>query len=654
MNKCSPQHYRQHYRYHYRQQRAAYVHSNRPKRNVTKSGFTTHHIINTQSLEYPESLQSSNANKCGSVPPLFRAHSASSISDLWTTTTIEPVGRPPTSQYSHNPLAQAHRARANNGEVEVANSVRSFADQSQAPSDTPVHSVHNGLNPAWSNPYATGSITHNRNGPGSFHDAASISSLPMSPTCSFTSLPNMMGMGSPFINSTSNLSHQSSSDHHSDLLNAVELLKHQYDALKQNGNQRLTQFLNAQKKRSSPNGKEQSAASSTTSAKAQSPNIRAHGPDGPVISKIITLDKSRESDVGGDEEEVVIITPDPDELKEGDHEKENEKPTMDASKSSKSAQCLQPPKVTAAVPVVHTTPKAVSSVQSATAGNAEKKGNDQCFAKMNSTVPSMPMNAMGNAANLGKGMNVSTQFPMNGMNAMPQYPMNLMNLHQNSTASSFPAPLQFKPPFIPLSTVPQYFSPMVQTNQPSTLLQLPSHIQTALLRCGLPPNALIMTKDQAQNFRKMMNGKMKKSSHGPMRCAGSTPNGGHPSNMQNAQWRNGNMNMNRPSVPQHRSPVQRPSNGNGVQTQTQSVRPETHHRSHSSPLPRKHKKQNRKKKGNGGRNGNGKGNGNGNGNVKGKGNGKGNGNGNGNVMDGNQASKRQSNGFIPHRNGRRQ
>merc|ERR1712130_793455 len=140
-----------------------------------------------------------------------------------------------------------------------------------------------------------------------------------------------------------------------------------------------------------------------------------------------------------------------------------------------------------------------------------------------------------------------------------------------------------------------------------------------------------MTKDQAQNFRKMMNGKIKKSSHGPMRC-GSTPNGGHPSNMQNAQWRNGNMNMNRPSVPQHRSPVQRPSNGNGVQTQTQSVRPETHRRSHSSPLPRKHKKQNRKKKGNGGR--------------KGKGN--------GNVMDGNQASKRQSNGFIPHRNGRRQ
>jgi len=107
----------------------------------------------------------------------------------------------------------------------VAKSERSFDEYSQAPSVTPVHSVHNGLNPQWNNPYATGVIRPVMN------DAASLSSLPMSPTFSYTSLPNMFP--STFVYSTSNMSHRSTSTdgRNSDLLPSVDVLNHQYSRL---------------------------------------------------------------------------------------------------------------------------------------------------------------------------------------------------------------------------------------------------------------------------------------------------------------------------------------------------------------------------------------------------------------------------------------
>merc|ERR1712130_275353 len=149
------------------------------------------------------------------------------------------------------------KAIANVG-VEQANSVRSFNgadDESNAGSEGAVHSVHNGLNPEWSRPsiYATGSLVDaRRNDAGfGFNDVASLSSLPMSPSFSYASLPTFPCSRSPFVPltlSTSNLSHQSSSENQSDLLLDFNLLNHQYHALA--SNQRLNQlFLSKERDR---------------------------------------------------------------------------------------------------------------------------------------------------------------------------------------------------------------------------------------------------------------------------------------------------------------------------------------------------------------------------------------------------------------------
>lgn len=722
-NKCSPQLYRDRYR----KQRQAYFHSTK-KRSVTKTGYTTHHI-STSSLEYPESVQSFNANKCGSVPPLFRAHSASSVSDLWTTTNIDVAsGRPMSSQYSHNPLALAHRARTNNGDMEVANSVRSFADQSQAPSDTPVHSVHNGLNPAWSNPYATGSIMdgHNRNGPGSFHDAASLSSLPMSPTCSFTSLPNMMG--SPFISSTVG-SHHSSSDHHSDLLNAVELLNDQFDALKKNDNQRLTQFLNAQNQRKSAmaaNSENSKPNGTETPTKGQSPNIRAHG-DGPIISTIDTQDKSRQSDVSGDdedEEEVVIITPVADDCKDKEHddrEKENDAPTAEREREKELSQFHKHS--------LCTLPISSSSIRSThyNADNEEKKGNEEGgYPKMNGmngingTVPLMPLNSMGNLPHISgvlhlnsnakgpngmhivpplNGLNGMNMNVLNGMNTTYQYPRNLIDVNR---CQSICQPMQLKPPFIPLSTVPQYYSTSTSSSPssssssttpsitptkqehhhsvqsvPVTLAQifkqLPPQMRAELERKGIPQNAVILRRDQVQNYKKMSNGKMQNLNGKVQNGSSQSVNG---RNIVNAQWRgnnkgnvmnnhNGNMSA-RPEVNHHANRQghhhqQKSHQGNKQQGPQQPVnqRGAASGGKQPSHTNRRKKARSRKKnekavsvgnplhspKAHNALNANG----NGDGKLNGNHNGKMNVNRNGSYF-----SRRKANGFVAHKNGRSQ
>eukprot|EP00483_Globobulimina_turgida_P008041 UN08057 len=85
------------------------------------------------------------------------------------------------------------------------------------------------------------------------------------------------------------------------------------------------------------------------------------------------------------------------------------------------------------------------------------------------------------------------------MNAQMMYPMNLINV--NAGGSLQTAPLQLKPPFIPLCTVPQYYA--AASNQLSSLGQLPQNIQLQLRQQGLPQNALILPIDQMENFKKM-------------------------------------------------------------------------------------------------------------------------------------------------------
>merc|ERR1712113_856959 len=88
---------------------------------------------------------------------------------------------------------------------------------------------------------------------------------------------------------------------------------------------------------------------------------------------------------------------------------------------------------------------------------------------------------------------------MNNNQSM-QYPQNLINV--NCATSMFQSPLQLRPPFIPLSTVPQYY--MLNTPQLSQLSQLPQHIQTQLIEEGLPKNAIILPIHQMDSFKQAM------------------------------------------------------------------------------------------------------------------------------------------------------
>merc|ERR1711971_499566 len=111
-------------------------------------------------------------------------------------------------------------------------------------------------------------------------------------------------------------------------------------------------------------------------------------------------------------------------------------------------------------------------------------------------------------------MNVNNNNMMNSNPPFLAYPPNLINVN---SGSSLQPPLQLKPPFIPLSTVPQYYmlnntqnntdnnaSPLLPSNQLSQLFQLPHHIQLQLMQQGLPQNTLILPIDQIQNFKKVL------------------------------------------------------------------------------------------------------------------------------------------------------
>merc|ERR1719242_675477 len=166
-----------------------------------------------------------------------------------------------------------------------------------------------------------------------------------------------------------------------------------------------------------------------------------------------------------------------------------------------------------------------------------------------------------------------------------KYPLNLINVNGSS---SFTAPLQLKPPFIPLSTVPQYFStssmaqqtqtaqqttkPLPAVSQPATLLQLPPQAQAELLRKGLPRNALILPIDQMQNFKKMMNGKMQNQSqnakanavNGKIQSVNPHHHGGNAVDGVNAvspKWRKNN---NDPNNNNTNTSTANNNNGNGI------------------------------------------------------------------------------------------
>eukprot|EP01084_Bolivina_argentea_P080476 145758_1 len=124
----------QHIRYRYNKRRAAYFN----KHKKEKSEFITHNIIcmtpRTPSSPYPESMHSyhtldGEGGKCGSVPPftpMLRANSASNVT--------------PNVNYGR-PISMIPVWKTVHTGVELAQSVRSLDENSQAPSVTPVHSV---------------------------------------------------------------------------------------------------------------------------------------------------------------------------------------------------------------------------------------------------------------------------------------------------------------------------------------------------------------------------------------------------------------------------------------------------------------------------------------------------------------------------------
>merc|ERR1712232_452162 len=103
----------------------------------------------------------------------------------------------------------------------------------------------------------------------------------------------------------------------------------------------------------------------------------------------------------------------------------------------------------------------------------------------------------------GGGGACGDQYPSNGF--VPHlYPQHLINVNSNMASQPFQSPMHVRPPFIPLSAVPQYY---MLDNMPklSSLSQLPLSIQHQLMKHGLPANAIILPIDQVDKFKQAMN-----------------------------------------------------------------------------------------------------------------------------------------------------